>query len=691
MASAVYFLIDSVLHLSVFPSLADLFYLFTLPCIGLGIIKLRREAQGRLNRLSILLDTVLVVLMIGEVLWAASVSSIIGSYPGQPFTLAVALAYPAVDLLLGAGMVTLALWRPVDLRRGELLLLAAGMGSFLIADMIYARQVSLETYQPGTLLDAGWTLAAVCFGWAAYSSSRAERQTAGLTLFLSKALDRWIALLPHYAVLTVFAFYLFSRLLGPPLSSLQAAVLLVIAALFILRQVLVLANNQYLQSSLAHRADHDPLTGVRNRSDLELRLQQLIDGNRRTGQPAAVLFVDLDRMKLINDTFGHSVGDLVLREVAARLTSDVGCVSSVTRFGGDEFVVILSAVQHPTQAASIAQQLLEALAQPFQVVGETVNLTASIGIALVPSDATTVAQAIEKSDKAMYDAKQDGKNSWRFADADLNITHVAKANIEVQLRGALERGEFALHFQPLISLNTGAVEGFEALLRWFSPVLGQVSPMTFIPVAEAREMMSGIGRWVLRAALKEARGWRDEALPDSYVAVNVSAAQFDAPDFVADVMAALQDYALIPSALTLELTESTVLANIDSARSKMMQLKALGVRIALDDFGMGFSSLGQLRYLPVDVLKIDRVFVKELRKDDAAFVRAIVALGHSLNLAMVAEGVEDAQTARRLRTLGCDVGQGFYFGHPMDISEAVRAINTSKHREKPSLNLKLTL
>ncbi|WP_161882828.1 putative bifunctional diguanylate cyclase/phosphodiesterase [Deinococcus alpinitundrae] len=688
-ASGVYFVIDSVLHLNVFPSLADLFYLICLPCFALGLLNLRREAQGRLNRLSILLDVFVVVLAVGEVLWTTSVASTIEIYKGQPFNLTIALLYPGIDLVLCAGMVTLALWRPLDLTRTELLLLAAGMGSLLMTNVIYAQQVGLDTYRSGTILDSGWTLGAALCGWAAYLSSQTRQQATRLSLKISTLLNRWLPLLPHYAVLGTFSIYLVFQLLNPAPTPVQSAVVLAITALFTLRQGLVLAQNQSLQSTLAHRAEHDPLTGVRNRNNLDLRLQYLIDSNHAVHQQAAVLFVDLDRMKLINDTFGHPVGDLVLREVAARLTSDAGGANDVTRFGGDEFVMILPELQHSTEAAVMAQQILDALTQPIQVAGETVNLTASIGIALIPGDATTAAQAIEKSDTAMYEAKHDGKNSWRFADAALNSTHVPQANIEIQLRGALERGEFALHFQPLVSLDTGDVEGFEALLRWYSPVLGQVSPATFIPVAESREMMGGIGRWVLRAALKEARSWRAGALPNCHVAVNVSAAQLDAPDFVADVMAALQDCALMPSALTLELTESAVLANVDSARGKMMQLKALGVRIALDDFGMGFSSLGQLRHLPVDVLKIDRVFVKELQKDDAAFVRAIVALGHSLNLAVVAEGIEDAETAHRLRVLGCDVGQGFYFGKPMNAPEALTAILAAGSWERPRLNLKL--
>jgi diguanylate cyclase (GGDEF)-like protein len=692
LGSLAYVFVDNVFHLTLFPSLADVFYLASPPCITCGLLHLRREKRSVLNRLNVFLDVAMVVLIIGDLLWSTSVHSTITSYPGQPFALSVALAYPAADLLLCALLVTLALWQPTALARKELLLLSAGMASFLTADAIYAHQVGLNTYQPGTLLDAGWSLMATLFGIAAYLNTQARHGAASRPGRVDP--ERWAPLPPHYAVLLIFTLYIYTHV-NPAnlnLDRVGKPILLLVTGLFILRQVVVLTHNHHLQVRLTHRADHDPLTGVRNRGDLEGRLQRLIDHAQERGQMIAVLFVDLDRMKLVNDTFGHPVGDQVLREVAARLTTVAGPDNTVIRFGGDEFVVVLQtlpdvASMAQAAAASRAQELLDALVQPFQLGGETLNLTASIGVALVPTDATTASKAIERADDAMYEAKQDGRNSWRFASAELNAVHVPQANIEVQLRGALERGEFVVYFQPLVNMKTARVEGFEALLRWFSPSLGMVSPAIFVPIAESREMMGGIGRWVLRTALREAKVWRGGSLPETGVSVNVSATQFEAPDFVSDVQRALQEYDLAPSVLTLEVTESAVLKDVDSARSKLLELRALGVQIALDDFGMGFSSLGQLRGLPVNTLKIDRIFVQDSHQDNAAFVRAIVTLGHSLGLAVVAEGIEDPQMLRQLRAQGCDTGQGFYLGRPLGSAEAVNAVLALEGRVRTDLEL----
>ncbi|GGR23635.1 hypothetical protein GCM10008957_39390 [Deinococcus ruber] len=671
-ATAVYFLLDNVFHQTLFPSLSDVFYLAALPCITLGLLHLRREKRSVLNRLNVLLDVMMVVLMIGDLLWSTSIHFTIASYPGQPFALTVALAYPAADLLLCALLVTLALWQPTALARRELLLLSAGMASFLATNVIYAHQVGLNTYRSGTLLDAGWTLMATLFGLAAALHTPSGHGAATRAGRVDP--EHWTPLSPHYAVLLIFTLYIYTHLNPLRLDWVGHRILVLVIGLFIIRLTVVLTHNHALQVRLAHQADHDPLTGVRNRGNLEGRLQRVVESALEEDRLTAVLFVDLDRMKLVNDTFGHPVGDLVLREVAARLTAAAGPDNSVIRFGGDEFVVVLQTLQAFPDAASMAQKLLDTLVQPFQIVEETLNLTASIGVALIPNDAITATNAIERADQAMYEAKQAGKNRWRFASADLNALHVPQANIEVQLRGALERGEFVMYYQPLVDMQTGTVVGFEALLRWVSPSLGLVSPAVFVPMAEAREMMGGIGRWVLRTALREAKTWRDGDLPDVGVSVNVSATQFETPDFVSDVRQALEDCDLNPACLTLELTESAVVANATTARVTLQELKALGVHIALDDFGMGFSSLGQLRGLPVNTLKIDRVFVQESHGDNAAFIQAIVTLGHSLGLSVVAEGIEDPQMLRQLRAQGCDIGQGFYVGRPLASGEAVRAV-----------------
>lgn len=677
LAQAGYLVWDTVLHLPTFPTPADAVWLLSMAFFALGLFRLRRERSGWMSALSFLVDAALVTLIVCDLLWSTSVRGVLGSYPGQPLALGVALAYPAIDLLLCALLVVLALWQPRDLARRDLALLAAGLCAFMGADVLYAYQQGQELYRPGTLMDAGWSLGASLMGWAAYGHYGHHRAGVLRSRAAPKPrspLRRWAPLLPHYGVLAAFLAYLIPHTRRSDLDRVEGALLLVIVGLFVLRQFLILTHNQRLQLGLAHRAEHDPLTGVRNRADLEARLQRTIDG---AGRGVAVLFIDLDRMKHVNDTFGHPVGDQVLREVAARLTSLRGPADLLARYGGDEFVLVLAQVTDPAEVAATAGRTVGLIAQPVQVGAETVTLTGSVGVALVPEDARNAAQAIERADAAMYRAKQGDRNTWRFFNDGLNEVLAPQVQLEVLLRGALERREFSVHVQPLITLGTGTVEGFEALLRWHSPVLGPVSPATFIPVAEAREMMGGLGRWVLREALRQAGSWRAGPWPHAHVSVNVSATQFGAADFVADVRSALADAGLPPAALVLELTESAVLAEVEQAREKLRELRALGVRVALDDFGMGYSSLGHLRHLPVDVIKIDKVFVREMGEDNAAFVRAIVALGQSLHLRVVAEGIEDRATAEHLARLGCDVGQGYLYAPPLPLADVASRLELS--------------
>ncbi|CAM4045765.1 putative bifunctional diguanylate cyclase/phosphodiesterase [Deinococcus marmoris] len=662
----VVYTIYNALGQSPFPSLADLAYLAALLCFSVGLFALKRERLGLLHTLSFLTDAALVTLVLGDLLWQISIRDTLNEYAQPSLALWASLAYPVMDLLLCAATVTLALWRPLGIQRRVVALLAAGMLSYLGTDVVYYDMLARETYAPGALIDFGWPLGAFLIAWAAYLSSQAQAHS----LLHHPSGERWKRLLPHYAVLTVFVAYLGTHLRAP-LDVPQQVVLWLVVALFVLRQFLVLTDNQHLQVRLTHRAEHDPLTGVRNRHDLEGGLQRQIDEARTWNGTVAVLFVDLDRMKLINDTFGHPVGDQILRAVAERLAAQLPPNAVISRFGGDEFVAVLPNAAAP-QAAQVAQALLDAVGQPFQIGPEMLNLTASIGVALAPDDASDAAEAIGHADAAMYRAKQAGKGTWRFASEQLNGLHMPQAQMEVLLRGALERGELSMHFQPLLDLGSGRVRSFEALMRWVSPLLGSVSPADFIPVAEAREMMGSLGQWALRESIRQMCAWQTE-LPGVSVAVNVSAMRFAHPDFVADVCAALADHGALPQLLTLEVTESAVLADVKQARHQLMELRALGVRVALDDFGTGYSSLGQLRSLPVDVLKIDRVFIQD-SQTDGAFIEAMVALGHSLDLMVVAEGIEDACTVARLRQLGCDLGQGFYFARPQPADEAVAAM-----------------
>ncbi|GGO26744.1 putative bifunctional diguanylate cyclase/phosphodiesterase [Deinococcus humi] len=657
-----------LLGLPPFPSLADVGYLATLPCFAAGLTALRRERRGTLQTLSFLTDAALVTLILGALGWQTFFQSTLADTAQPVLALWISLAYPVLYLLLCAATVTLALWKPLGLRRRVIALLAAGLLCFLGTNVLYFGAVARGSYVPGTWLDLGWPLAAFLIAWAAYRCG--EAATRPQPNWPQLPSEWWKGLLPHYAVVAAFLVYLALHL-GAPLDRPQQVLLWLIVGLFALRQLLVLTDNQRLQLHLTHRAEHDPLTGVRNRSDLEVDLQRQIDEARTWNSVVAVLFIDLDRMKEINDTFGHVVGDHLLQALATRLSEALPADALLFRFGGDEFVAVLP--RHDAAAAArVAQTLLAAASKAFQIGPEILHVSASLGIALAPGDAEQATAAIKQADGALYRAKQAGRDTWRFASEQLNSLHMPQAQLEVQLRGALERGEFAMYFQPLIDLRSGRVRSFEALMRWNSPVLGPVSPADFIPVAETREMMGGLGHWAMRESIRQMCAWQ-AALPGVSVAVNVSATQFAYENFVADTRATLAEYGGTPGLLTLEITESAVLADAMQARQKLLELRALGVRVALDDFGTGYSSLGQLRSLPVDVLKIDRVFIQD-SNTDSAFIQAMISMGHSLGLEVVAEGIEDAATVAQLQALRCDLGQGFYFARPQPAGQAVAAM-----------------
>ncbi|MFC4454060.1 putative bifunctional diguanylate cyclase/phosphodiesterase [Deinococcus sonorensis] len=439
--------------------------------------------------------------------------------------------------------------------------------------------------------------------------------------------------------------------------------------LFVCRFLLVLLNQQRQLQLWTFRAEHDQLTGLLGRRGLEEHLRRAIAGAQLSGLPTAVLFLDLDRMKSINDTFGHPVGDAMLCEVARRLSASVPSSASAARYGGDEFVVVWPGLTSVAEVGPAVERLLSVLQQPVRVGLETLSLSASVGVAMCPDDADDSTLAIERADDAMYRAKQAGKGTWRFADDALNTALVMDLQIETHLRGALERGEFEVRYQPLMQLAEVQVFGFEALLSWHSPVLGRVSPGDFIPLAEARGTIGRLGRWVLREALGQMRRWRDQGWSDGCVSVNVSVLQFEAPDFVTDIQEALQEQGLPGEVLILEVTEGALIRDVPSSVHKLAQLRAMGVSIALDDFGTGYSSLSYLQQLPVNIIKIDRAFIRDLSERGTAFVQAIIALAHSLNLTVIAEGIEVNAQRDVLVALGCEAGQGYLFAWPMAESE----------------------
>jgi diguanylate cyclase (GGDEF)-like protein len=381
----------------------------------------------------------------------------------------------------------------------------------------------------------------------------------------------------------------------------------------------------------------------------------------------AVLFLDLDGFKHINDSLGHPIGDKLLQSVAKRLVECVRSSDTVSRQGGDEFVVLLSEVELSEDAAITARRMLQAVAQAHPIDQHNLHVTTSIGVSVYPDDGPNAETLIKNADIAMYQAKEGGRQSFQFFKPAMNARAVERQAIEEGLRRAIERREFALHYQPKVDLMTGAITGAEALLRWTHPTRGLISPTHFIPVAEDCGLILPIGAWVVHEACTQARAWKDAGLPAITVAVNVSAIQFRYESFLSELIAVLRKTSLDPRSLELELTESVLMKQTASAATILKTLRASGIRIAIDDFGTGYSSLSYLRKFPVDAVKIDQSFVRQISTDgdDTTIVKAVIGMARGLKLRVIAEGVETLEELAFLRAYQCDEAQGYYFSRPL--------------------------
>jgi diguanylate cyclase (GGDEF)-like protein/PAS domain S-box-containing protein len=418
---------------------------------------------------------------------------------------------------------------------------------------------------------------------------------------------------------------------------------------------------------MTHAAEHDFLTGLPNRMLLNDRIKQAIVNAKRHEKQVAVLFLDLDGFKHINDSLGHSIGDKLLQSIGKRLVDCGRATDTVSRQGGDEFVVLLSEVQHAEDAAVAAARMLTAVAEAHSIDDHELHVTTSIGVSVYPDDGEDAEALIKNADTAMYQAKENGRHSYQYFKPAMNARAVERQSIEEGLRRALERNEFSLHYQPKVDFETGAIAGAEALLRWTHPTRGPVSPAQFIPVAEECGLILPIGRWVLRRACAQAQAWIQAGLAPATMAVNVSAKQFRGDSFLKDLLATLEESGLDPRLLEIELTESVLMKHAESAASILGTLRDSGVQVAVDDFGTGYSSLSYLRKFPIDALKIDQSFVGRIgiAADDASIVTAVISMARSLKLRVVAEGVETFEQAEFLRTQACDQAQGYYFSRPV--------------------------
>jgi len=426
------------------------------------------------------------------------------------------------------------------------------------------------------------------------------------------------------------------------------------------------------EERMRHIAQHDALTGLPNRLALLMRLGQLLPEARRHKLTMAIMFLDLDRFKIINDTLGHQVGDELLREVACRLSKVVRETDFVARLGGDEFVVILPGITNPSDAAIVANKIIAALSSPIEAEGHELHTSPSIGISLFPDDGPDGDTILKNADTAMYHAKAAGRNNYQFFAADMNKATAERLNIERKLRHAIARNELALCFQPQFKADSSQPTGVEALIRWHHPVDGMISPLRFIPVAEETGIIVEIGEWVLLNACREMKHWIDAGLKPMRIAVNVSARQLRRRDFCETVAGALAGSGLPAELLELEITESSVMENPEEAIQILERLGRMGVSLAIDDFGTGYSSLAYLKLFPIDHLKIDRSFVADIEHDlnDRAIAFGTIALAHSLGLNVIAEGVETPDQLELLRSNGCDEVQGYLFSKPLNSAAA---------------------
>jgi diguanylate cyclase (GGDEF)-like protein/PAS domain S-box-containing protein len=432
-----------------------------------------------------------------------------------------------------------------------------------------------------------------------------------------------------------------------------------------------ITEQKVAEEHIHHMARHDSLTGLPNRMMFSNLLNVAIPTAARYKRHFAVMFIDLDRFKFINDTLGHEAGDTLLKEITARFQQTLRASDVIARLGGDEFVVLVQEVADREHASAVARKMLSAAIKPMLLMGQECRVTASIGIALYPGDGEDEQTLMKNADSAMYFAKEEGKNNFQFYSSEISSQTMERLTLESNLRRAMERNEFTLNYQAKLDLKTGGITGVEALLRWHSAELGSVSPAKFIPIAEETGLIVHIGRWVLKTACEQNVAWQREGLPPINMAVNLSVRQFADEHLLDDIATILRETGMTPGLLELEITEGMLIHNIDRAIKLLTAIKQMGVRLAIDDFGTGYSSLGQLKNFPIDTLKVDRSFIRDLATDteDRAITSAIIAMGKTLSLTVVAEGVETIEQQTFLRGQACDEMQGYYFSKPVVADE----------------------
>ncbi len=661
-----------------FPSIADVGFLAAVPLAVAGLLVFPSGPRRATSRIRGLLDSSLIGGSVLFVSWETVLGPIFRQHEGGIFKQTVSLAYPVCDVVV-ASLVLILATRPGTRNRTSLGLVLAGLLAFAFADSSFAYLTQVNNYGIGNGLDTGWVagylLVALGAMWALSHPSGAEDVERGAT--------RWGVLGPYVPLVAAGIVYLWRITSGQPLrgSSLLAAFSLVL--IMSVRQVIVLFDNLVLTrtlearvaertAELRHQAFHDALTGLANRDLFNEVLAGAVRRSRRSGVALTVLFVDLDGFKHVNDLWGHRVGDRVLQGVAKRFTKTLREADTIARIGGDEFAILIEEDPADTDPHAVATRLVKSLEPPFQVGSTRIDVQASVGAATNTSGAETADELVRNADLAMYATKSYGKHSFELYTPDMHAGVLDRMRTEADLRSALENDEFVLHYQPIVDVSDGAIEGVEALVRWKHPRRGLVSPAEFIPATESTGLIVPIGAWVLRQACRDVQGWKGYPGAENLgLSVNLSTQQLADESLVETVCDALSVSGLDPRRLSLEITESMIMDDVTNTKDVLERFRSLGIRIALDDFGTGYSSLSMLRDLPIDTLKIDRSFVVGITSSDghADLARRILDLAADFDLHTVAEGVEEREQLEILQQMGCGSIQGFYFYKPLPAAD----------------------
>ncbi len=650
-----FMVLENIVHSDASPNIGDIFYVAGYPFIAAGLVMLLRSRRGSRD-VGGVIDGFIVATSVGVLLWVFFAEPTALDQSLSVFARLVSIAYPAGDLLLIAIVAQLAV-RQVR-RQAPYWILAGGLMALLLADLGYLYQNLYGSYSERDPADFGWWM-----GYALIVAVLLHPRVGEITAVPLRTTPRLsprriivLSLVTMAAPLTIAARSAAGATLELP-ALLGGTV--VLFALVVLRLVLTARELETSRSLLLHEATHDALTGLSNRTLFSEQVEHTLE----SGMPVAVLCLDLDDFKLVNDSLGHPAGDVVLQVVGQRLLGLLRPGDAVARLGGDEFVMLVGGAD-PTAGSALAQRALATVRQPIGLPGgRTVHSNVSVGIAH-SSHESSVDALLRDADIAMYLAKRSGKGHYEVFQPGMRQDVMDRLELRAELADALGRNEFVLHYQPIVEVTTGRAVGVEALLRWEHPRRGRVEPMQFIPLAEETELIVPIGRWVLMEACR--RAVELDPRPDGLeIAVNVSAVQLRDVGLVDDVLHALASAGLDPSRLILELTESSVISDLDAAAVTLCELRTHGVRIALDDFGAGYASLRHLRAFPVDIVKLDRSFVVSSLENDSTVLSGLIEMASNLGMETVGEGIEEPGQLDMLRSLRCRYAQGFLIARPM--------------------------